>query len=427
MMNSWNFSFALGSTPVLVEDTSGTISTSSTYVGYIGNYNYYMSCNSSDVYASFVYNGSSIWLFMASPNSGVTGYAMKRDSFNNVTDSANLTSSLNGFYYAPIFGTFSEYALNNSSSSLPYYSSVEDFISAVSGVYVPPQTYPIGFDNGYLLVLDLAASGTSFSFDLTSTSDVKSDWLTGKFPYANQSYWFSSQLPDSNSVIPPSNATLISWSKDSTKPDDWLGRSYYMASTLSGTSSARYLYIYNPPLHMGANSNQTNARVPNKRMVVNGLYEGYVNGSYLYNTSGVLSLTNVGNIRGTVDIDDSGYFVVSSGAVHVYQLTTSGGSIVPTDDPYIQTVGGNTDMSDLGYASLEENISGINDILNNFVSTITNLFSVPISHIQQLIESGQSFFQVFIHIFDWLPVELSSLIQSALVVMIIIGVIKMLL
>lgn len=304
-----------------------------------------------------------------------------------------------------------------SSASVPVFETVSDFINSLPYGPVENIKYPFTLQNGYLFVYDLGSSGAMYSFDLTSTSEEYSDIGSDPFPDTNQAYWFSNSLPEiDETTIPASGAITITWQKGGNT--NIFGQTQSMVSSISGTSTGRYLYVYNPPVHYkwSGSSNPTASETVNYPMVIDGVSDS--DNFYVYDSiARLVDFNQGGTVAGTVT-GEPGIGTVSGGSISV---TTSDGSI------YVQTSGGSTDISGANGGSLAENISGLQQTLDNFVSQFVKLLSAPISHIQQLISSGSDFFEVMTGLFDWLPSEVSGVIVSALVVMVVIGVIKMLL
>lgn len=278
--------------------------------------------------------------------------------------------------------------------------------------------YPYTFQNGYLFVFDLGSSGSMYSFDLTSKSEEYSNIGDNPFPNTNQSFWFDNSLPEvDETTIPSSSAITIHWDKgDKT---NIFGQTQDMKATINGTSSGRYLYIYNPPAHYkwSGSSNPSASETINYPVTINGVSSG--DNFYIYDSRALLYDYNQGGkVQGTIT-GETGYGSVSTdGAISV---VTSDGAI------YNQNSGGSTDISGANGGSISENINGLKETLDNFVNQFIQLLSAPISHIQQLIQSSHEFFDVFSQLFEWLPSDLSSVIVSGLIIMVVIGVIKMLL
>lgn len=268
------------------------------------------------------------------------------------------------------------------------------------------------------LFYDLGQSNTSYSFDLSSKSEEYSNIGSIPFPDTNQCYWFDNSLPELDETsIPSSAAITIDWSKGS--KTNIFGQTQDMITSISGISTGRYLYIYNPPVHYkwSGSSNPTASEVVNYPVTINGVSSG--DNFYIYDSYARLSDFNQGGkVTGTIT-GETGYGSVSTdGAISV---VTSEGAI------YNQNSGGSTDISGANGGSISENINGLKETLDNFVNQFIQLLSAPISHIQQLIQSSHEFFDVFSQLFEWLPSELSSVILSGLIIMVVIGVIKMLL
>lgn len=281
-----------------------------------------------------------------------------------------------------------------------------------------PVTLSYSFDNGYLFVVDIG-SGVSYDFSLSSISETYSTWLSGTFPDTNQSYWFADSLPTTDDSIPPvGDYSLIVWERGSTR--NIFGQSYDMVSSLAGVAPKRYLCIYNPPVHTkwSNGSNPSSNSVDNNPVTISGLTD---QGFWIFDTSAQLVYTGTGSnpiyLNATI-VGDYGLGIVSDGAITV--VDTSG-------NPYIQTPGGSTDISGATGGTLQENIRGLQQTLNDLVDSFTTLFASPISHIQKLIASGGNFFSTLSQLFTWLPAPVQTVLGSSLALVLVIGVIKLLL
>lgn len=409
MMSSWNFSFADSVT--VPYNTSSNIWSNCIKIPYAANGSgYATTTNDLDIYIGIV-----------GTNSSYTTYTVSDSPYNLVirtgqTGSQSTFSATlqNGFYI--VQGNYS--GDTSSNSNVPIFSSLDDFISSLPYQSESDIRYPFTLQNGYLFVYDLGNSGSMYSFDLSSTSMEYSDIGSNPFPNTNQSYWFSNSLPEMDETsIPDLSTTIIHWDKGSNT--NIFGQTQEMVATISGTSSGRYIYIYNPPVHYkwSGSSNPTASETINYPVIINGVTDS--DNWYIYDSVARLTDFNQGGkVVGTVNSEPIIGSVTSSGSI---VLTTSEGSI------YVQSSGGSTDISGASGGSIIENINGIKQTLDDFVNQFIQLLSAPISHIQQLIQSGQNFFSFFTQLFDWLPSEVSGVIASALIVMIVIGVLKMLL
>lgn len=337
-------------------------------------------------------------------------------SVNNSNAQSSYGTSTNGLYwYGNMNSAYNR--VSSANSGLTQYADINSAISALDdALNIPLIRYPYTFQNGYLFVYDLGQSGSMYSFDLSSKSEEYSNIGSIPFPDTNQCYWFDNSLPEiDETTIPSSSAIYIVWSKGS--KTNIFGQTQDMVATISGTSSGRYLYVYNPPVHYkwSGSSNPTASEVINYPVTIDGVSSG--DNFYIYDSYARLSDFNQGGkVTGTIT-GETGYGSVSSdGAITV---TTSQGAI------FNQTSGGSTDISGANGGSLAENINGLKETLDNFLNQFVQLLSAPISHIRQLISASHEFLSEFSHFFDWLPSEVSGFVISAFIVMVAIGIFKL--
>lgn len=112
---------------------------------------------------------------------------------------------------------------------------------------------------------------------------------------------------------------------------------------------------------------------------------------------------------------------------YVYIPNTSESSIKVSDNDYvIVDRANNTTSPAITIPALPDNSVDSGNFLENAVRSIQNLLSAPIEHIQNLYNAGVSFFQYLSSFWSWIPVEITSIIVSAVIVLIVIGVIKVL-
>lgn len=418
-MSNWNFSFALGFLPVYsTTPTYEQLSQSPVYMNTSTlGMRYYGSNTDCDYF--YYSNGSDVVVMFP------TYSTMYYTSLGSVVEqtSSRESSGQRRYYTASTYGGGLPYLVD---TNIPYLGEFSSYTLALNyyqtnGVTYPNNDivkYPYTFQNGYLFVFDLGQSGTMYSFDLISKSEEYSNVGDNPFPDTNQSYWFDNSLPETEeTTIPSSSAITIQWQKgDKT---NIFGQTQDMKASISGTSTGRYLYIYNPPAHYkwSGSNNPTASETVNYPVTIDGVSSG--DNFYIYDSRAILyDFNQGGKVQGTVT-GETGYGSVSTdGAISV---VTSNGAI------YTQNSGGSTDISGANGGSIAENINGLKETLDNFVNQFIQLLSAPISHIQQLIQSGNSFFEVFSGLFDWLPSEVSGIIISGLIIMIVIGVLKMLL
>lgn len=107
--------------------------------------------------------------------------------------------------------------------------------------------------------------------------------------------------------------------------------------------------------------------------------------------------------------------------------STTGSQTESGDDQItITTTNTPTGGGNAGDAPLTDNTSVLG-VLSRLTNLITGLFHDAIDAIQSLVNTGSSFMQVVAGMFSWLPPELLGILTSALVVIIVVGVVKLLL
>lgn len=268
-----------------------------------------------------------------------------------------------------------------------------------------PATSSFSIPYGNVAVLDLTR--TTISLDLSTTFREKSALFGSPFP--DYGYWGTmSSLPGDGYTFDQSSSNTIVWSRG--QPRDILGATYNGVYTLESTSLNRFLYIVNP---------YTSAPSPDgilPSITVSGVPSGVV--VYSYPLSSTLS--NYGAVIATLEDTSLG----GSG-----EATASGGAINFTDgngDVYTSPDGGLNAPSE-SVQSVVDYVNSISKTLDNFVEAFLNLLKAPISHIQQLVNSGSAFMQSLSTMFTWLPDPVQAVITSGLVLLVVIGVLKLLL
>lgn len=99
----------------------------------------------------------------------------------------------------------------------------------------------------------------------------------------------------------------------------------------------------------------------------------------------------------------------------------------PDGNPITPPDGGSLNNEEPGKYTQESAIDKIKQVIDNFKNTLINLFSAPTSAITSLIDAGGSFMGVVAGMFAWLPSPVAVVIQSGLILLVVIGVLKMLL
>lgn len=243
-------------------------------------------------------------------------------------------------------------------------------------------------------------SVTGGQFTLKATFDNK--FSSGLLSSAR--YFYRASLPTGNfSIGNGSDVNMVVWT--ATEPFDILRRTYNGIMNVDDLPSG-YVAIYNPINGInGFNGDNPviHATFSHAVSVVQYPLDNTLDGGVAV---GVGSSDNA-YVADNSMIDDFG----NANYVH-YDLDANGN--VVTSSAVSLPVGGNNiiDTSD--------------NSLTGLVDRILYLLSAPIRHIQQLFNSGQQFMSMLGSLWAWLPEPVYVILTSALVVLVVIGVIKFL-
>lgn len=266
-------------------------------------------------------------------------------------------------------------------------------------LYVKPRS-------GSLARLDVqfpVLSATSSPYWSSRNSTAK--WISGV-----------SSLPDENTKFPLSGMSDITWSVDSSKGVDGYGRGYY-GYTSHAPFNAGWFVVYNPTYTRSVTDDTLGGNTATYNPTITVTMQ-YASEYYIYDLSEKILPS------GNESSSDTDYSSNWSGSYNEtsdqWDKTSTGTS---SSDPVI---GGQNAGSSGAELSIVDYLQQLKQTLSNFASSFIELLKAPISHIQQLISAGTDFFNIFAQMFTWLPSEVYSVLVSALILIIVIGVIKLL-
>jgi len=331
-------------------------------------------------------------------------------------------TSFNGGKY--IEGTVTSY--DNWVYALTPFESRSDALAAIQD-YIPYDPFNpsvLEIPPGWVAYIKAPAS-TTLNLTLTCTMKEYSTMVPLRQPWywVNQSYMFVNDYPTSSTRFPLVGSTEIPWMKDPSHPYTLTGQTKYAKYDLdltAGAGRAPMLMIYNPLYYVPATQggyfpNYGSSDTTNASIIVSNLRPGVDIATYpleqVMNTDeGVLTVPS------TADPTDP----------HYSTTTEEGGVTVPVDSSgNVMGYGGNTEAP--RDTSIQSALDTIAQTLTDFVDRFVQLMAAPISHIQQLISAGSAFMQSLSGLYTWLPPEVSSTVISALIVIVVIGVFKVLL
>lgn len=318
--------------------------------------------------------------------------------------------SLSLWYYSfcPFYGrdAFLDVHVFNDLFSLK--SSVAEYFSTTfkrSGFYSLPA--------GNVLYIDLGSSGTQYNLDLSVNMPVKSS-IFGSSPFNDsQYYYFSDNLPSSgDAFVYNSQDSYVSWAKGDDR--SFIGQTKKAVSNISGSSSGRYLVLVNPLYYGYINQSDVFEPLLNGSVSVSGIpvasriYSYPLN--YQFNSldpnASISYLDGVGG-SGTVSNDGGNVGLTSNNNPEISYSAPIGGTNDLTSSQYDQAFD----------QSLSESLSG-------FFNRILDLLGKPVFYIQSLISSAADLITSLSGFWSWLPPEVSSVIVSALVIVISVAVFK---
>lgn len=344
-------------------------------------------------------------------------YARADNPGTTVTPVSYAYDSTTNLYYYQLTDLFS---WGESTTYLvPAFDTLNNALSAVRYYIDNPSTPPSVVGDGYLtnglpvgnvIYFDLGSSGVEYDITLRSYFNSYSSYfgIGASWVNDNRRYGFSDSLPTTSTNFDESSGSSLSWAGYG-KPTI-SGRYQEGESNIFGTSTGRYLWIVNPLYNSGYYDD------PDKGSSLNGniFYIGGLSVDTLYYSYKLKqSATSLGLSSDVASSVGGVGSVTSSGAINT---VVNDGS----NDEYVPSVGGdNTPPQEVSATD------GIKQILDQFVQMFLNIFTAPISHIQQLISSGSEFISHISGLWAWLPSEVSGFVLSAFVVMVAISIFKL--
>lgn len=247
-------------------------------------------------------------------------------------------------------------------------------------------------------------SGNTFSLD-TRFIEI-TGLFSGSFSKTSQTWGWSDSVVSSGS-FPLSGHALIPWQKGSTT--NLVGQSHFgsvTGSLLSG--SGKYLVIYNP-LYSFQTDSESN-------------FEHNFNVNI--HCSAVKTITVVslkGNLASGIE---SSWTMTSIPDGEIYS-----GSIDPTTGvpSFVDSQGNSGSPTYGGDNYIEDSTQNFKGWLNGIVSSFLGVLNSGRDAILNLVSGASAFFSVFPSLYSWLPSPVLSVLTSALILVLAIGLIKVLL
>lgn len=337
-----------------------------------------------------------------SSNSPISFY-----KYNSGTVSTNTPSSwnVNSTYNIKYYGQWNNFPASNVNlDNVPVYSDLNTGLEAVrSYIDNPPPSGDITNNGNAIIVVNpgnvayIGYNSATFNFLINLDKPVSNF-------SSNARYGFATELPSGVLTFTPSSGNSLPLRKS---VPDLLGRSATWVGSVD-TDTIGYFIVYNPVYDLNGNTNK-----PIRVTVTLG---------YMNVTQFPLTATDIGG--DIVSSGNSDNFYISDGMQggtdlpsYIYSNTDQSGNV--TTSPALTVPVTPYNYTEPSNGSAESGLQG-------FLQQILDLLSAPIKHIQNLYNSAVSFFNYLTSLWSWLPPELITIITSALVVLVVIGVVKFL-
>lgn len=389
--------------PVLSSSPSAPFS-DATLIFNTGGYMDQRACSysSADVYSFAVgTSGGSINIYFVSKtaNSSIGNFSYHLNSHQSTNNTFTISDNTGDWYYFKSWGFYdsSSYRLY-----VPMYPTLQDGLDAIDATLEPPP--PLTGEFSYSLpagnVIFVDVTNLNVAVDLSQNTPI-SYWGLG----ATQFSGTVSSIPSSFD-LPISGTSIISWT-GSGKADSFGKYSSWVShATVSGiTSDHNHLYyvVANP-----LQNNSTAGAGYDVSSVANGDITIHVSNS---NSVKVYQLETSFN-AGVYDSNSAGDTFTGS--------NNGSGGLSFTNDTT-----GNPDMPSFGgMTSPESSASTIHDFLQNIATQISGFFSGAIGAVSTLVSAGRDFMQSVSGLYMWLPAPVYTVLTSAIILVITIGVIK---
>lgn len=318
-----------------------------------------------------------------------------------------------GFYYTVTSDPYGPL----DDSNFPAFSSVEEGLQAVrnyidNGSVVDFQK-TIYLEPGYAIYI-LTNGGT---MELTTQFSVYSNIFNGGWgnSVTQRIGTSSTRVPPSGYVFGAETGSIIPWTKLTTADSNFLGQTKYAHYLMTDLpSDGTYTVIYNPVYSyddgVTSNVNSTitievsnfvgaNIFALKSRLAMNGVVESTSPDDYqTYKTTG------------------TGDYVIGDGDT-LYWYDVDNGEQSEDGSP--------TNFEEAPYndtSSIPDNGTTIGSLLEKIIA----FFQAPVEHIKNLYNAGINFFNYLSMLWAWIPAEITGVLISAVIVLLVIGVIKFL-
>lgn len=309
------------------------------------------------------------------------------------------------FYYRILSTNFGPYwSATAASDSIAYYADSEsDAISIASSLVGSASSLDYSLPPGNVAFVEVAPNN---SFSLSTQFVEATGLFSGVFSKTSQTWGWSDSIVSSG-TFPLSGHSLIPWAKG--ENTNLFGQSHFgVVSSVSLSGSGKYLVIYNP-LYSFQTDQESN-------------FEHNFNVNI--NCTAVKSITVV-SLKGTLATGiESSWTLTSTPDGEIYTGEIDPDSGVPS---FTDSSGNSGSPVYGGDNYIEESTQNFKGWLNGIVQSFLGVLNSGRDAILNLVSGAAAFFSVFPSLYSWLPSPVLSVLTSAMVLALAIGLIKVLL
>lgn len=310
-------------------------------------------------------------------------------------------------------------------SSVPMFGTLDELLAAAAAAL--SESDNPGGSGGYsptVAEFDLDPGNVAFIImsDLTQPINLSATFYRnsalipsyGSYWPGNQLYKFGASYPSAGTTLPGAGADQIPWTKNEWGQTNLVGQTKYAVATL--TASSNMVMIYNPYNSADDTGSSYGAGTVNPSIKV--MSQGFSrNGVRIYHLKDTFSV-----------VDPDAYWgIVSSSPENwddFYQSTNDPTADNPDVTGWTNKDGDPTPAPGSSPYNEAPQQQGIADILSGFISNITSLFTEGHDAIRNLSENASQFVSRLSSLYAWLPPQVFSVLTSAIILAIIVGVLK---
>lgn len=308
-------------------------------------------------------------------------------------------------------------------SSLSPFESLDDAVAACydilqdspnhGGGYTPSDVQ-FTLQPGNVAYIELADLSEKVILSSAKSSYSALFQTAGSYWPGNQLYKSGMDYPIAGTVLPGATPNQIPWQKNEWGSENALGQTKQAYAEI--TASSNLLMIYNPYYQGDDSSTLTNTQLINSAIVISS--KGIArNGIRVYNLKDSFSTVDGNYYYGIGSTNPNGYG-------DYYQSENDPNATNPDVTGWTNENGDPTTAPGVTPYNDPPDNDSLADVITGFLSNIGSLFTQGHDAIKNLVESSSEFTSRLSALYTWLPPQVYSVLISAIILAIIVGVLK---